>query len=152
MRVLFVCLGNICRSPAAEGIFRAMVERAGLSGRFEIDSAGTYSGHEGELPDQRMRNAAAARGYNLASRSRPVRSGDFDRFDMIVAMDDANYERLHRLAPTVEAAARIRRMTEFCRRTRATHIPDPYYEGIEGFERVLDLLEECCGGLLEEIK
>ncbi|MDR0510165.1 MAG: low molecular weight phosphotyrosine protein phosphatase [Rikenellaceae bacterium] len=150
--ILFVCLGNICRSPAAEGIFRAMVGRTGREAEFVIDSAGTYAGHDGELPDPRMRRAAAARGYDLSSRSRPVRSSDFDRFDMIIAMDDANYEKLHRLAPSVEAAAKIHRMAEFCRRTRATHIPDPYYEGNEGFEHVLDLLEDGCRELLREIE
>ena len=99
-RILFVCLGNICRSPAAEGIMRRIVERRGLSGTFGIDSAGTYGGHRGELPDPRMRSAASRRGYALTHRSRQVREEDFDRFDMIVAMDDMNYESLNRLAPT----------------------------------------------------
>jgi protein-tyrosine phosphatase len=157
-RLLFVCLGNICRSPAAEGVMRRMVREEGLDGRIECDSAGTYGGHAGELPDHRMRRAAAARGYDLTHRSRQVRTGDFEDFDMILTMDDSNYERVHRLAPSVEAVRKIYRMTDFCRRgpgaphPRATHVPDPYYEGAEGFERVLDLLEDACGGLLEAIK
>lgn len=126
-RILFVCLGNICRSPAAEGIMRRIVERRGLSGTFGIDSAGTYGGHRGELPDPRMRSAASRRGYALTHRSRQVREEDFDRFDMIVAMDDMNYESLNRLAPSREAARKIFRMAEFCRRhPDRTYVPDPY--------------------------
>lgn len=152
-RILFVCLGNICRSPAAEAVLRRMADDAGYGGRLETDSAGTYGGHAGNLPDARMRNAAARRGYRLTHRARRVAEEDFQRFDRIVAMDDANYEALHRLAPSREAARRIFRMAEFCRRhPDCTHIPDPYYEGHEGFERVLDLLEDGCEGLLEEIR
>ncbi|MFR6415848.1 low molecular weight protein-tyrosine-phosphatase [Alistipes shahii] len=149
-RILFVCLGNICRSPAAEGIMRRIVERRGLSGTFGIDSAGTYGGHRGELPDPRMRSAASRRGYALTHRSRQVGEEDFDRFDMIVAMDDMNYESLNRLAPSREAARKIFRMAEFCRRhPDRTYVPDPYYEGHEGFELVLDMLEDGCEGILE---
>jgi protein-tyrosine phosphatase len=157
-KLLFVCLGNICRSPAAEGVMRHLVVREGLDERIECDSAGTYGGHAGELPDMRMRRAASARGYDLHHRARQIRTEDFDRHDMIVVMDDSNYERVHRLAPTTDAAQKIYRMTDFCRRgpdaphPDATHVPDPYYEGAEGFERVLDLLEDACGGLLERLK
>jgi protein-tyrosine phosphatase len=152
VKVLFVCLGNICRSPAAEGIMRRLVAGAGLDDRIECDSAGTYGGHAGELPDSRMRRAASARGYDLVHRARQIKAEDFDRFDMIVVMDDSNYERFHRLAPSVEAAAKICRMTGFCRsHPDATHVPDPYYEGARGFERVLDLLEDACGGLLAKV-
>ncbi|GHV01310.1 phosphotyrosine protein phosphatase [Bacteroidia bacterium] len=150
-RILFVCLGNICRSPAAEGILREMATHGSLAGQLEIDSAGTYGGHAGELPDPRMREAAARRGYRLESRSRRVTEDDFDRFDMLIAMDDPVYERLYRLAPTREAGARIFRMTDFCLTRQADHIPDPYYEGMHGFERVLDLLEDCCRGLAREL-
>ena len=150
-RLLFVCLGNICRSPAAEGIMRRLTERAGLADRFELDSAGTYGGHAGDLPDPRMRSAAAARGYRLTHRSRRITDDDFDRFDRILVMDDANYERVCRLAPDRESIGKIYRMTEFCRTSKADHVPDPYYEGHEGFEIVLDLLEDACGGLLEEL-
>jgi protein-tyrosine phosphatase len=156
-RLLFVCLGNICRSPAAEGVMREFVRREGLDGCVECDSAGTYGGHAGEPPDPRMRRAAAARGYDLTHRAQQFRIGDFDSFDMILTMDDSNYERVHRLAPSIEAAAKIHRMTDFCRRglgaphPDATHVPDPYYEGAEGFEKVLDLLEDACAGLLKQV-
>lgn len=132
-RILFVCLGNICRSPAAEGILRSMAQRRGVSDSFTIDSAGTYGGHAGDLPDPRMRRAAAARGYDLTHRARQVREEDFERFDALVVMDDMNYEALHRLAPSRAAAQRIYRMTEFCRRhPDRSYVPDPYYEGHEG--------------------
>ena len=152
-RILFVCLGNICRSPAAEGVMRRLVEREGLSDRLEIDSAGTYGGHRGELPDPRMRSAAARRGLSLTHRSRRIGEEDFAAFDRIVVMDDMNYENVHRLAPSREAAGRIHRMTEFCRRhPDRTYVPDPYYEGHESFELVLDMLEDGCEGLLETLK
>ena len=132
---------------------RRIVERRGLSGTFGIDSAGTYGGHRGELPDPRMRSAASRRGYALTHRSRQVREEDFDRFDMIVAMDDMNYEDVHRLAPSRRAAEKIFRMREFFRRhSRWDHVPDPYYEGAEGFELVLDMLEDSCGGILEYLE
>lgn len=152
-RILFVCLGNICRSPAAEGIFRALAERTGRASEFEIDSAGTYAGHRGELPDRRMQEAAFARGYRLTHRSRPVCEADFERFDCIVAMDDNNYEALHRLAPSREAMERICRMTEFTRHAYPDrfYVPDPYYEGRAGFERVLDMLEAGCAELLRRL-
>ncbi len=152
-KILFVCLGNICRSPAAEGIMRHMAEREGLGDRLEIDSAGTYAGHRGELPDARMRQAAARRGVTLMHRSRPLCEEDFERFDRIIVMDDMNYENVHRLAPSRELAERIYRMTEFCRRhPHRSYVPDPYYEGREGFELVLDMLEDGCTGLLETLK
>lgn len=152
-KLLFVCLGNICRSPAAEGVMSHLIERKGLGGRIICDSAGTYGGHAGERADGRMRRAAAARGYDLQSISRQLRAEDFDEADIILAMDDRNYEKVHRLAPDTEAAQKIFRMTDFCRRfPEATHIPDPYYEGAEGFEKVLDLLEDACSGLLEAIE
>lgn len=153
IRILFVCLGNICRSPAAEEIFRTLAARDSLSGRIACDSAGTYAGHAGELPDRRMRRAAAARGYELTHRARPLREADFDRFDRILVMDDYNYETVHRLAPSRDAARKIYRMTDFCRRSpQCSHVPDPYYEGREGFERVLDLLEDACEGLLDDLR
>ena len=150
-KLLFVCLGNICRSPAAEGVMRALVEKRGVAEQFEIDSAGTYSGHAGDLPDPRMRSAASRRGYNLVHRARPIRVEDFDRFDRIIVMDDYNYEAVHRLAPNRAAAMKIDRMTDFCRsHSDAHYVPDPYYEGHEGFEIVLDLLEDACEGLFED--
>ena len=122
-------------------------------GRIGIDSAGTYAGHTGELPDARMRRAAARRGYDLGHRARQIREEDFDRFDMIVVMDDMNYENVHRLAPSRRAAEKIFRMREFFRRhPRWDHVPDPYYEGAEGFELVLDMLEDGCRGILEYLE
>lgn len=150
-KILFVCLGNICRSPAAEGIFRRMVGKQGLADRFVIDSAGTYGGHAGELPDSRMRAAASRRGYELTHRSRKLTEDDFRLFDMVIVMDDSNYERASRTAPDMESVAKLHRMTDFARKHVWDHIPDPYYEGAEGFELVLDLLEDCLSGLLESI-
>ncbi len=152
--ILFVCLGNICRSPAADGIMQALIARAGLEEYYEVDSAGTYSGHRGELPDPRMRRAAEPRGYRLNHRSRPVSEEDFERFDLILAMDDNNYENLHRLAPSRKAAERIFRMVEFTRESHPDryYVPDPYYEGREGFELVLDMLEAGCENLLNYLE
>ena len=125
----------------------------GLENRLVIDSAGTYAGHTGEQPDSRMRNAAYARGYILTHRARQVREQDFEEFDRIVAMDDNNYHNLFRLAPSREAGAKIFRMAEFFRKhTEWSHVPDPYYEGHEGFERVLDMLEDGCETLLDELE
>lgn len=151
-RILFVCLGNICRSPAAQGIMQTFVDDAGLSDNVELDSAGTYGGHAGELPDKRMRVHAARRGYQLTHRSRPVRESDFDDFDIIVAMDDSNYHTLCRLAPTVEGEKKVVKMIDYCRQHPYYYsVPDPYYEGASGFELVLDLLEDACGGLLDSL-
>ena len=152
-RILFVCLGNICRSPAAEAMLRVLVDREGLSDMVEIDSAGTYGGHSGERSDPRMRRAAEARGIPMTHRARQVREEDFERFDMVIAMDDNNYENLFRLAPDRDAQQKIYRFREFLRNHPDwSYIPDPYYEGHEGFELVLDLLEDGCAVLLEEIK
>lgn len=150
-KILFVCLGNICRSPAAEGIARKMAEETGVADRFEFDSAGLYSGHAGDLPDKRMRVHAIRRGYDLTHRARPVRASDFDNFDLIIAMDDSNYSRLRGLAPTLEDEKKVVRMADFLR-IHPGHdcIPDPYYEGAEGFELVLDLLEDAVHTLISQ--
>lgn len=151
-KILFVCLGNICRSSSAEGVMRHLVEEAGLEKQFVIDSAGILSYHQGELPDSRMRAHAARRGYDLVHRSRPVRTCDFEDFDLIIGMDDRNIEDLKERAPSVEAERKIRRMTDYCTHyTQADYVPDPYYGGAEGFEYVLDLLEDACAGLLREL-
>ena len=147
-RILFVCLGNICRSSSAEGVMKHLVKEAGLEKEFEIDSAGILSYHQGELPDSRMRTHAARRGYDLVHRSRPVCTDDFEHFDLIIGMDDRNIDDLKDRAPSVAACEKIHRMTEFCTRMVADHVPDPYYGGAEGFEYVLDVLEDACAGLL----
>lgn len=148
IRMLFVCLGNICRSPAAEGVMRAIVEAGGDSARWEIDSAGTGDWHVGDLPDRRMRVHARRRGLELAHRCRQVREADFDDFDIIIGMDSGNLRNLHALAPTVEAETKIVGMAEFVGKAmRYDYIPDPYYEGAEGFELVLDLLDDGCRNL-----
>ncbi len=150
--VLFVCLGNICRSPAAEGVFRAIVEREGAQHRFDIDSAGTGSYHVGDLPDRRMRVHARNRGYELTHICRQADIEDFDRFDLIIGMDASNIRNLRSMAPSVEAARKIRPMAEFFSPGAAyDHVPDPYYEGAEGFERVLDLLEDGCRNLYDSL-
>ena len=148
VRVLFVCLGNICRSPAAEGVMRSIVTNAGDAYRWTIDSAGTGGWHVGQLPDKRMRVHAQRRGLTLDHRCRQVREADFDEFDLIIGMDDANVADLRELAPTVEAQAKVVPMARFVSMAmRADCIPDPYYEGAEGFELVLDLLEDGCRNL-----
>ncbi|MFI3294610.1 MAG: low molecular weight protein-tyrosine-phosphatase [Rikenellaceae bacterium] len=149
--ILFVCLGNICRSVAAQGIFESILEREGAEDRFFVDSAGTYSGHAGELADPRMRRAASARGVELTHRSRAVCYDDFDRFDYIIAMDDSNFDNLQRLAPTHEATRKISRMADFIDLAEVDHVPDPYYQGHQGFEYVLDLLERGCVRLYDQV-
>lgn len=153
IKILFVCLGNICRSPAAEGVFQKLVEERGIGNRFEIDSAGTYSGHHGQLPDPRMRRHASRRGYNLTHRARPITSDDFDHFDIIVAMDESNRRTLMQLAASPQQQAKIIMMGDYIVKLRAhyDYVPDPYYEGSEGFELALDLLEDACGNLLDDI-
>ena len=149
-RILFVCMGNICRSPAAEGVMLKKVKEKGLESFYHIDSAGTYGYHQGELPDSRMRAHASRRGYNLTSRSRLVTGADFEQFDLIIGMDDDNIRNLKRIAPNPELQRKICRMTDFCRTYFADCVPDPYYGGASGFELVLDLLEDACDGLIAE--
>ncbi len=150
-KILFVCLGNICRSPAAEAIMRSLSVKEGRIG-IEIDSAGPSAGHTGELPDPRMRRAAAARGIEMTHRARQIREEDFELFDRIVVMDDSNYERVSRLGPDRAALGKVYRFVGFCtHHPQWSYVPDPYYEGREGFELVLDILEDGCRGLLAEL-
>ena len=152
-RILFVCLGNICRSPAAEAMLKMLLERNGISEDIFVDSAGTYGGHSGERSDPRMRSAAAARGIEMTHRARQVREADFEKFDMVIAMDDNNYEALFRLAPDRAAQQKRFRFREFLRHNPDwSYIPDPYYEGHEGFELVLDLLEDGCATIVERLQ
>ena len=153
VRILFVCLGNICRSPAADGVMRSIVEENGQESRFLIDSAGTGGYHIGDLPDQRMRVHARRRGLELTHICRQVRESDFDNFDLIVGMDESNLRNLRRLAPTVEAEAKIVPMAAWVDAAlRYDHIPDPYYDGAEGFETVLDLLQNGCQNLYNSLR
>ncbi len=150
--ILFVCLGNICRSPAAQGVMERLVKEKGVSDKFEIDSAGLYGGHAGDLPDGRMRAHARQRGLNLTHRSRQVRESDFDRFDIIVASDNSNYDRLRAMAPTPEDEKKVVKMADFFTlHPWADCVPDPYYDGAQGFENALDLIEDGCQTLLESI-
>lgn len=150
-RVLFVCMGNICRSPTAEGVFRHQVTAAGLDEDIEIDSAGTHAYHVGEPPDRRARAAAERRGVSLADiRARRVHPDDFERFNFVIAMDRDNLLNLKEQAE-VEHHEKIRLFLEFSSGPE-TEVPDPYYGGATGFERVLDLVEDASRGLLEMLK
>jgi protein-tyrosine phosphatase len=149
-RVLFVCLGNICRSPTGEGVFRALVEERGLEDRVEIDSAGTGAWHAGERADRRMRETATGRGYDLASRARQVTEDDFHRFDLIVAMDRSNHRDLAALLPE-DARAELRLFSDFLPPGSPEDVPDPYYGGSDGFDRVLDLIEQGTPKLLDHL-
>jgi len=151
-RLLFVCLGNICRSPAADGVMRDVVEKAGLSARIEIDSAGTEGWHSGKLPDQRMRQVASTRGITLDHRARQFKAVDLERFDLILAMDRDNERNIRALDRENRHAAKIRLFCDFCTDHAEREVPDPYYGGPEGFEHVLDLIEDGCEGLLREVK
>ena len=150
--VLFVCSGNICRSPLAEAIFRHQAEAAGLEGRFAIDSAGTHGWHEGDPADPRARRVGQRRGVKVTSIARPVVASDFERFDLIVAMDRGHLRELRGRCPT-SLRSRIRLMREWDDPQDGDHdVPDPYYDGEEAFERVFDLLETCCRRLLAELR
>jgi protein-tyrosine phosphatase len=151
--VCFVCLGNICRSPTAEGVMRFLVEEASLADRIEIGSAGTAGYHTGDLPDRRSRAAALRRGIELTSRARQFAMKDWERFDYVLAMDGENYDVLARQAPSPAARSRLRLLREFdAKSPPKAGVPDPYYGGEDGFEHVLDLCEAACAGLLEHIR
>ena len=151
IKVLFVCMGNICRSPTAEGVFRQMVEAAGLAREIEIDSAGTHDYHVGDEPDRRAQQTAARRGYDLSKlRGRQVSDTDFSEFDYILAMDGHNLANLQRRCPQ-EHAHKLRLFLEFGHNTVQRDVPDPYYGGTQGFENVLNMVEDAAEGLLAEI-
>jgi protein-tyrosine phosphatase len=157
--VLFVCLGNICRSPAAEAVFRNLVSKRGLDSKFQIDSAGTIGYHEGNKADSRMRSASKKRGIEVTSISRPIKPSDFRDFDLILAMDRQNYEdilnafeRWRHKEPLPDGAPnKVKLMCSYCKRHTESEVPDPYYGGPQGFEKVLDLLEDACESLLDSI-
>ena len=151
-KILFICLGNICRSPMAEAVMRKLVKERGLEKEYEIDSAGLIRYHEGEGADPRMKFHAQRHGYLLTHISRPVKETDFDQFDLIVSMDDSNWDKLHRLAPSIEAETKIVRMTDYCQTHVIDHVPDPYYGGEQGFENVIEILEDACEGLMNTLE
>lgn len=151
-KILFVCLGNICRSSAADGVMKAMVKDRGIEG-VSIDSAGTGDYHIGDLPDRRMRAAGAARGLKFDHICRQVRPSDFDEFDLIIGMDANNLRNLRRMAPTIEAEQKVRSIGDWLPDGCGyDYVPDPYYEGREGFELVLDLLDQACANLCDDIQ
>ncbi len=150
--VLFICMGNICRSPTAEAVFRHYAENAGLAGQILIDSAGTHDYHIGAAPDLRAQRAAQQRGYDMSGlRGRQVEEGDFHRFDYVLAMDRANLAILQRLVPSA-SDAQVRLFLEYARHHAEREVPDPYYGGVDGFERVLDMVEDAAEGLLQHIR
>ncbi|WP_010459762.1 low molecular weight protein-tyrosine-phosphatase [Acidovorax radicis] len=150
--VLFVCMGNICRSPTAHGVFRHKVVHSGLADQVRVDSAGTHNYHPGEAPDDRSQRHAAQRGYDLSSlRARQMLPRDFGQHDLILAMDWDNLALAQERCPP-EHAHKLRRMTEFCQQFDSPVVPDPYYGGAAGFEEVLDLVEDACEGLLHHVR
>ncbi len=152
MRILFVCLGNICRSPAAEGIFNHFIRERGLEKLVACDSAGIVGFHEGEGAYPKMKSIAGRRGYELTSISRPVRPGvDFEKFDLLIGMDDQNIKELNRMVADTKLKSKIHKMTEFCTFHLHSTVPDPYYGDTKDYELVLDLLEDACVGLIDFI-
>jgi protein-tyrosine phosphatase len=151
-RILLVCMGNICRSPIAEGVLRAGLAKAGLAGEIEVDSAGTLGYHAGEAPDQRAQKAAARRGYDISGlRARRVREADFLRYDMILAMDRDNLAALEQFCPSAQRH-RLGLFLGYARNVADEEVPDPYYGGPEAFEYVLDLAENAAAGLVETLR
>ena len=152
IKVLFVCMGNICRSPTAEAVFRHYVENAGLAENILIDSAGTHDYHIGDPPDLRTQRAAQQRGYDMSQlRGRQADEGDFRRFDYVLAMDRSNLAILQSLAPP-DSDIQAQLFLEYARHHAEREVPDPYYGGSDGFERVLDMVEDAAQGLLQEIR
>ena len=151
-RVLMVCMGNICRSPTAEAVLRHKLKAAGLDKTVEVDSAGTYGGHVGEPPDARAQRHAKLRGYDLSRlRARRLTAEDFERFDRVIAMDEDNLSRMTDLAPEGHPARLELLMAHATRYTDVTAVPDPYYGPPAGFDRVLDLIEDACDGLVRDL-
>ncbi len=150
-RILFVCLGNICRSPSAEAVMNYLIEENNLTELIECDSAGTYGYHAGQMADRRMQRHAIKRGYDLTSIARAVTQSDFEDFDYIVAMDNSNYTNLLSMIQNKDNSNKIIKMTDYCQNINADEVPDPYYGGEQGFENVLDILEDATQGFLNKI-
>lgn len=150
-RILFVCMGNICRSPAADIIFRHLVDKVGLSDQIDVDSAGTIGYHTGKGPDPRMAKTLKSRGYTISGKARQVEEADLDSFDLILTMDEENLVNVRDLARTPEQLERIKPFVSFCSAS-VPRIPDPYYGGDDGFETVADLLEDGCANLLNSLR
>lgn len=150
MKVLFVCLGNICRSPAAEGVFIHLIKQLGLENQFTVDSAGTSSFHVGEPADSRMRNHASLRGIELPSRARQFLAQDFEDFDWIITMDDSNYKNCLKFATKDHHKEKLLKMSDFAPESGLSEVPDPYYGGAEGFEVVLDMVTEGSKNLIKK--
>lgn len=152
-KLLFVCLGNICRSPAADGVFNAMLTEKKLTETLTCDSCGTGDWHIGQLPDSRMRAAGAQRGYNFNHRARQLCPSDYRDFDLIIAMDDANFRDILARAPEGADMSKVRRFAEFCtgKFSGISHVPDPYYGGEKDFNHALDIIENGCSGILSAV-
>ena len=151
-KILFVCLGNICRSPAAEGILKKYINEEKLVRNYKVDSAGLLDYHDGENYDPRMIKHAAGRGYNLDGVSRPFLTEEFIKFDLIIAMDNEIFDNLNAMDKKNEFGNKIFKMTAFSSNKDFDEVPDPYYSKANGFELVLDILEDSCKGLLEKLK
>ncbi|MBL1212212.1 MAG: low molecular weight phosphotyrosine protein phosphatase [Ignavibacteriae bacterium] len=152
IKILFVCLGNICRSPSGEAVMNELIRRENLQDKISCDSAGTIAYHEGNPADSRMKTHAIKRGYNLTSMARKFNEADFEKFDYIIAMDESNYNDLLSYDINNKYKSKIFMMTDFSTNNNFAEVPDPYYGGPEGFETVLDILEDTCAGLLEDVK
>ena len=148
--ILFVCLGNICRSPAAEGILRQLAEKEGI--KLHVESCGLGDWHRGNLPDERMREASKNRGYVLASRAQKIEPEFFDRFDLIFVADQKVMRELYKFADKAEHKSKMHLMTHYSKAFQGQDVPDPYYQGEAGFEQVLDMLEDSCEGILDHLK
>jgi len=151
-RVLFVCWGNICRSPAGENVFRHLMAESTLSHRIECDSAGTIDAHAGKSPDTRMRDTPERRGITVRGAARQITREDFGDFDLILTMDDFNRQEVLSVAPDASARAKVKPFTDFCENHEASEVPDPYYGGSSGFELVADLIEDGCQRVLAHIE
>ena len=150
-RILMVCMGNICRSPTAHGVMQQLIARAGLQDLVSVDSCGTHGYHVGEPPDQRSQQHALRRGYDLSDqRARQLAAADFESSDLILAMDAQNMAILRERCPAAQQH-KLHLLTDYCQRMRASAVPDPYYGGISGFEKVLDLVEDACEGVLQAL-